>query len=51
VQIAGQPAASVDGIAVALAQHRPGDSVPVTVSSAAGERTVQVTLAQLPAAG
>jgi putative serine protease PepD len=51
VQIAGQPATSVDGIAVALAQHQPGDSVAVTVRSAAGERTAHVTLGQLPAAG
>jgi S1-C subfamily serine protease len=48
VQIAGQPATTVDSIAVALAEHRPGDTVPVRVLDAAGERTVQVTLGQLP---
>jgi len=49
VQVAGQPAMSVDAVAVALAQRRPGDSVTVEVDGPGGQRTVHVTLGQLPA--
>ena len=51
VQIAGQPAASADDVAVALAEHRAGDTVPVLVRDATGQRTVRVTLGELPSAG
>jgi putative serine protease PepD len=51
VQIAGQPATTVDGIAVALATHRPGDAVPVLVRGPGGERTLRVTLGELPSSG
>ena len=51
VQIGGQPATTVDAIAVALAEHRPGDTVPVGVRDASGARTMNVALGELPAAG
>jgi putative serine protease PepD len=51
VQIGGQPATTVDGVAVALAEHRPGDTVVIRVRDASGQRSVRATLGQLPAAG
>jgi putative serine protease PepD len=51
VQIAGQPATSVDAIAVALAARQPGDVVAVEVDGPSGQQTVHVTLGQLPSAG
>jgi putative serine protease PepD len=51
VQIGGQPATSVDAVAVALAQQQPGDTVAVEVDGPSGQQTMQVTLGQLPSAG
>jgi S1-C subfamily serine protease len=50
VGIAGAPVTSVDDVAVALAQDRPGKRVAVQVQGPEGSRTVQVKLGQLPAA-
>jgi S1-C subfamily serine protease len=49
VRIAGSPATTTDDIAVALAQQKPGDIVPVAISGANGARTVKVKLAQAAA--
>lgn len=47
----GRPARSADDIALALADRRPGDRLPVALQRAGGARTVQVTLGELPSAG
>jgi putative serine protease PepD len=49
VSIAGSPASTTDDIAVALAQQKPGATVPVEVRGPNGTRTVKVKLAQAPA--
>ena len=52
VSVAGRPVASADDVAVALAQHRPGEKVPVKVVHQDGSTaTVQVKLGELPAGG
>jgi putative serine protease PepD len=48
VSIAGSPATTTDDIAVALAQQKPGATVPVAISGANGTRTVRVKLGQAP---
>jgi S1-C subfamily serine protease len=49
VRVAGKRAGSVDAVTLALAQNRPGATVPVQISGTQGTRTVQVTLGQMPA--
>jgi S1-C subfamily serine protease len=50
VAVAGQPVASVDDIAVVLADHEPGDTVTVKVAHQDGATdTVRVKLGDLPA--
>jgi S1-C subfamily serine protease len=46
LRIAGSPASTTDDIAVALAQQKPGVTVPVEVRGADGTRSVPVTLGQ-----
>jgi putative serine protease PepD len=46
VGIGKAPTPTVDDVAVALAQDRPGQRVPVTVSTGGATRTLQVTLGQ-----
>lgn len=48
--VAGKQVQTVDDIAVALAQERPGSRVAIEVREAAGARTVHVTLGQIPPA-
>jgi putative serine protease PepD len=49
LEIDGQPVASVDDVAVALASQMPGDRVPIRVRRQAGTTaTVEVTLGELP---
>jgi serine protease DegS len=50
VRIAGKRATSTDAVAIALAEQRPGATVPVKVRDAGRTKTVQVTLGQMPAA-
>jgi S1-C subfamily serine protease len=49
VAIAGAPVATVDDVAVALAQRKPGARVAVQVAGPQGSRTVQVRLGHVPA--
>jgi S1-C subfamily serine protease len=49
--VGGKPVNTVDDIAVALAQEKPGNRVAVEVAEPAGLRTVEITLGQLPPAG
>ncbi|MEA2383011.1 MAG: hypothetical protein QOH72_2982 [Solirubrobacteraceae bacterium] len=52
LSVAGQPVGTVDDLATALAGHKPGDRVPVTVRHQDGSTaTLQVTLGRLPPAG
>ena len=52
LSIAGQPVLSVDDVAVAVADHKPGERIPVKVRRQdASTATVQVTLDELPAGG
>jgi S1-C subfamily serine protease len=47
--IAGHPASSVDSVSLALANAKPGQSVPVELERPDGStRTVTVKLGQLP---
>jgi putative serine protease PepD len=48
VAVGGQPAASADAVAVALAKDKPGQQVTVDVAGPNGTRKVQVTLGQAP---
>jgi S1-C subfamily serine protease len=50
VRIAGKRATSADAVAIALAEQRPGATVPVKIRDAAGTQTVPVTLGQMPVA-
>jgi putative serine protease PepD len=49
-RVAGKPVPTVDDVAVALAELKPGDRVPVDLDAQTGARTVQVTLGQIPPA-
>jgi S1-C subfamily serine protease len=49
VSAAGQPTPSVDDLTTELATTRPGQRIAVAVRSGTGTRTVDVTLAELPA--
>jgi putative serine protease PepD len=49
VSVAGSPATTTDDVAVALAQEKPGATIPVEVQDAHGTRTVNVKLGQTPA--
>jgi putative serine protease PepD len=49
-RVAGKPVPTVDDLAVALAELKPGDSVPVELHAQTGARTVRVTLGQIPPA-
>jgi putative serine protease PepD len=50
-KIAGHPVASVDDIAVAIAEERPGSRVAIDLQRAGASRSVEVTLGELPASG
>jgi putative serine protease PepD len=50
LKVAGAPASTADGIAVALADAKPGSTIPVEFQDAHGTHTVQVTLGQTPSA-
>jgi S1-C subfamily serine protease len=50
LRVAGKPATTVDDVTRALAENRPGATVPVQISDTQGSRTVRVTLGQMPAA-
>ena len=50
-KVAGHAVASVDDIAVAIAEERPGSQVAIDLQRAGGSRTVKVTLGELPASG
>jgi S1-C subfamily serine protease len=50
-KIAGHPVASVDDIAVAIAEERPGNRVAIDLREAGGSRSVEVTLGELPPTG
>lgn len=47
-RVAGKPVPTVDHLAVALAELKPGDRVPVDLRAQTGPRTVQVALGQIP---
>jgi S1-C subfamily serine protease len=49
-RLAGKPVPTVDDLAVALAELKPGDRVPVDLHAQTGARTVNVTLGQIPPA-
>jgi putative serine protease PepD len=49
-RLAGKPVPTVDDLAVALAELKPGDRVPVDLHAQTGARTVTVTLGQIPPA-
>ena len=49
-RVAGKPVPTVDDLAVALAQLKPGDRVPVDLHAQTGARSVQVTLGRIPPA-
>jgi S1-C subfamily serine protease len=51
LSIGGTPATNADAVAVALADSRPGTTVPVKISDARGTHTVPVKLGQTPSAG
>jgi S1-C subfamily serine protease len=50
VRVAGKPVPTVDELAVALAELKPGERVPVDLHAQTGARTVHVTLARIPPA-
>jgi S1-C subfamily serine protease len=47
-QVGGQPAASVDDIADALAAKRPGQRIEIELQGPSGQRRADVTLGELP---
>jgi S1-C subfamily serine protease len=49
VSVAGSPATTTDDIALALAQQKPGATIPVQVRDGQGTHTVNVKLGQTPA--
>ena len=49
VKVAGQPAASVDDIAAALAAKQPGQKIELELQGPNGPRQASVTLGELPA--
>jgi putative serine protease PepD len=49
-RIAGKPVPTVDDLAVALAELKPGDRVPIDLHAQTGARTVTVTLGHTPPA-
>jgi putative serine protease PepD len=52
LEVAGRPVASVDDVAVAVAEHKPGDHVKVKVRHQDGStETLDVTLGELPPGG
>jgi S1-C subfamily serine protease len=52
IKVAGRPVQTVDDVAVALADHRPGDRIGVEVTRQDGSTgTVQVTVGELPGSG
>ena len=50
LKIAGHRVQSVDQVALALAEEKPGDQVPVELVEPGGNDTVQVTLGEIPPA-
>jgi S1-C subfamily serine protease len=44
----GQPITDESSLAQILSQHKPGDTVPLTVNRGGQQLTVQVTLGQAP---
>ncbi len=50
-KVAGHAVTSVDDIAVAIAQERPGSRVAIELQRAGASRSVEVTLGELPASG
>jgi putative serine protease PepD len=51
VSVAGSPATTTDDIAVALAEQKPGATIPIQVRDTQGTHTVDVKLGQTPAGG
>jgi putative serine protease PepD len=49
-RLAGKPVPTVDDLAVAVADLKPGDRVPVDLHAQTGARTVNVTLGHIPPA-
>jgi S1-C subfamily serine protease len=49
-RLAGKPVPTVDDLAVALAELKPGDRVPVDLHAQTGTRTVHVTVGHIPPA-
>ena len=49
-RVAGKPVPTVDDLAVALAELKPGNRVPVELHAQTGARTVLVTLGRIPPA-
>jgi S1-C subfamily serine protease len=47
-RVAGDPTATTDDVAVALANEKPGATVPIGVRGPGGERTVRVKLGETP---